>query len=286
MDNRKQANWQFPSIAQKLIDRNTLPGAVICRTSDNGSTNTKNKITTKEHIVINYSHRYNAYIIWNASIHRFLHNGSASVTFNCGADAEARLEAGILEDEIITTYKRIRQTNFENCVEKVLLIGTNALFEFLQHYEDYLYPDVAAIPAGKSVLYTTPADSQLMRIDGKTPEQIERSRIAATRTKRDPEFRRKILAKYHSTCIVCGSTEEKQLQAAHIESVQDGGSDSADNGYCLCANHHLLYDAGLLDIDKSHNTFVCHSESEKQMPWYLEAQKRNFQLVLKEENAE
>ena len=104
--------------------------------------------------------------------------------------------------------------------------------------------------------------------------------ISSNRAKRDPRFRNLILKKYNYTCIVCGSSETDILQAAHIKSVANGGLDSLENGYCLCANHHLLFDAKKLSIDLKNKTFNCKNTTEINSSWYIDAKKRGFKLYL------
>ena len=41
-------------------------------------------------------------------------------------------------------------------------------------------------------------------------------------------------------CIVCGCSEEKILEAAHIVDVQYDNDDTTDKDLCLCRNHHKL----------------------------------------------
>lgn len=62
------------------------------------------------------------------------------------------------------------------------------------------------------------------------------------------KFRKDILKAYHSTCAICGIKEPKILRAAHIVPVAKGGSDEIQNGLCLCTNHEIAFDKGLLNI--------------------------------------
>ena len=138
------------------------------------------------------------------------------------------------------------------------------------------------IPAGKKCLYSRPGES-LFELDGDQADSIlytKREREIVTRAQRDYHFREKVIEKWGGKCIVCGATEKTILEAAHIESVAHGGSDDPRNGYCLCANHHRMYDHGIIDIDITQNTFRCESKDAKKMPWYFEAAKRNYQLYL------
>lgn len=78
--------------------------------------------------------------------------------------------------------------------------------------------------------------------------------------------------------IVCGCKEVNMLQAAHIISVALKGSDDISNGYCLCANHHLLFDAGKLNIDIENGIYNYTDDISD--PWKKEGEKRNFKLFL------
>lgn len=55
--------------------------------------------------------------------------------------------------------------------------------------------------------------------------------------------------RYGSKCAVCGLKVNDLVQAAHLISKKDGGSDDARNGLPLCANHHLAFDRGYWCID-------------------------------------
>ena len=100
---------------------------------------------------------------------------------------------------------------------------------------------------------------------------------------RSAKFRNEVLTMYGEQCAVCGCTEEKILQAAHIRAVAEGGSDDPKNGICLCANHHLMFDHDLIRIDLKKSRVYHIADSVKQMAWYEQAEKRGFRLFLPEE---
>lgn len=74
----------------------------------------------------------------------------------------------------------------------------------------------------------------------------EKFTLLRTAYRRDPRFRALVLDAYRYACCICG-VQLDLVQAAHIvphalpESV-----DEVRNGLALCANHHRLYDDGLL----------------------------------------
>ncbi|MCD7805145.1 MAG: HNH endonuclease [Oscillospiraceae bacterium] len=90
------------------------------------------------------------------------------------------------------------------------------------------------------------------------------------RKKRDWKFRNSILKAYQNQCAICRCSADAVLQAAHIKSVKSGGSDNVNNGICLCANHHLMFDHRLISFDWDSRTLKDVDDSVKNMPWYCE----------------
>jgi putative restriction endonuclease len=78
------------------------------------------------------------------------------------------------------------------------------------------------------------------------------------RGRRDPDFPRIVLMAYEYRCAFCdydgaldnGSTPG--LEAAHVRWWTHGGPNDVDNGMCLCAIHHKLFDKGVLGITDQH----------------------------------
>ena len=217
---------------------------------------------TKEHIVISYNHQHKVYIVWNALKHQnFMGNKK---TLSLGANGKkiirdkSKLE---LQNEIIPVPKQLHNSDIK--CETVFIVGENALLDFCKHYEEYVF------------------GNEICSYDENQIDELERKYIQVFRKQRDPNFRNKVLKKYDYTCIVCGCKETTILQAAHIVSVESGGSDDASNGYCLCANHHLMFDAKILNIDMETGTFSCENTSEVNAEWYKEAQKRDFKLKVR-----
>lgn len=61
-------------------------------------------------------------------------------------------------------------------------------------------------------------------------------------------FRFDVLKRYGTTCAVCSIRRPELLQAAHLCSVEDGGSDDARNGLVFCLTHHRAFDERLFRI--------------------------------------
>ena len=213
-----------------------------------------------EHIIISYDYYRKIYIIWNAF--NYKDNFNCRNKLSLGAKGENFIRnksATDLQNEIIPVYKK--RNSFKD--EVVYVVGENALLDFCRNYKEYVFA---------SEIYNAESDEQA--------KELVRKYIQVFRKQRDPNFRNRVLKHYNYTCIVCGCKEINILEAAHIIPVSKGGSDDSSNGYCLCANHHLLFDVGKLEIDAERGTFHCKNTSEVHSLWYNEAEKRNFKLFL------
>lgn len=186
-------------------------------------------------------------------------NGNTK-TLRLGAKGEEYIKSkniSNLKNEIIPIYKKQK-----NCFDEIVyVVGENALFDFCKNYKEYIF---------KNEIYNTESAEKV--------EELVRKYIQVFRKQRDPNFRNKVLKYFDYTCIVCGCKEVNMLQAAHIISVAHKGSDDISNGYCLCANHHLLFDAGKLNIDIENGIYNYTDDISD--PWKKEGEKRNFKLFL------
>jgi predicted restriction endonuclease len=72
--------------------------------------------------------------------------------------------------------------------------------------------------------------------------------VFATARAAQKQFKEKLL-KLGRECAISGEKLEALLDAAHIQSVKDGGPDEVNNGILLRADLHRLYDAGLFNIE-------------------------------------
>jgi len=83
-------------------------------------------------------------------------------------------------------------------------------------------------------------------------------------SKRDPQFRERILRAYGYSCAVCGFNVRLghklvAVEAAHIKWHQAGGPDVENNGIALCTMHHKLYDLGVFTINTDHQIIVSQN---------------------------
>jgi putative restriction endonuclease len=115
----------------------------------------------------------------------------------------------------------------------------------ISHTRYHSLPEVTRLTDG-SIVYESP-DSSLDRRP--YPNKREWKEVIVTSPVRQQDrFRRDVLRAYDGQCAVCNVREPKLLRAAHIVAVSDGGPDETTNGICLCINHEVAFDRGLLLI--------------------------------------
>ena len=283
MDNRDSITT-WPTDAYKTVLR-SIPFAskrVLFRETCNGTNTFSHAIPSSYQLVISYYYTERVFVVWNAAIHHHIHDRRGMTTLSIGADARDLINAGLESSCIERSFKSVKQKGTKDCVEMITIVGVDAVYDFCKDYQEYILPQLSAIPTGKTCLYSTPS-GKLQRLNSKREECyqiVDRERELITRAKRDPQFRENVIARWGGRCIVCGTKERRILEAAHIDSVKQGGSDDPINGYCLCANHHRMYDSGILDIKVEDNSFFCNSDESKEMPWFKDAEKRGFTLFL------
>ncbi|MDA8000909.1 MAG: HNH endonuclease [Alphaproteobacteria bacterium] len=90
--------------------------------------------------------------------------------------------------------------------------------------------------------------------------------IEATSRPNQARFRKLILDNFGAACALTGESTPDVLDACHIISVSDGGKDSLDNGICLRADIHKLFDNGKLRISEEGD--VTLSGDVKDSPSY------------------
>lgn len=111
----------------------------------------------------------------------------------------------------------------------------------------------------------------------------ERKKYSVSQRERDARFHLAVLDAYDYRCAVCGINIVQVLQAAHLRNHEVAqtkiSADIPENGVCLCANHHLMYDRNLIDIDVKNNTLHILDERLKQIPWYRELEANGSKLA-------
>jgi putative restriction endonuclease len=74
--------------------------------------------------------------------------------------------------------------------------------------------------------------------------------------RKQASFRKTVLKAYGYQCAVCNVNNPELLRAAHIIAVVDGGDESINNGICLCVNHEIAFDRGILIINTERKVVV------------------------------
>ena len=76
------------------------------------------------------------------------------------------------------------------------------------------------------------------------------------------QFRGRLITAYGRRCAISGCDIEAVLEAAHIQSVANGGTHAVTNGLILRADLHTLFDRGLITINDRFEVQVDRSLSK------------------------
>ncbi len=87
-------------------------------------------------------------------------------------------------------------------------------------------------------------------------------------------FKFQVLQRYGPSCAVCGVSELRFLDAAHLRPKSRNGSDDPRNGLVLCPLHHRALDAGLFAIRPEDLTIV--SKENGPAPEALKIDRQNL----------
>lgn len=200
--------------------------------------------------IVGHIKEQDLYIVWNNLPHVLTSGILSGETHNYTLNwMTLRLKAEASKFETIrAVYKPLRGAR---CHEKVVLVKPCFIDQFYEHPFSYLMPDREDLDYQSDTLYAAPNMSVCVSasdLDFFADEA--RKRYNCSRAERDYTFRKRVFAQYSQPhCIVCGITNQTVLQAAHIDPVSHTNDDSTENGIVLCANHHLMYDKGELEID-------------------------------------
>ena len=74
--------------------------------------------------------------------------------------------------------------------------------------------------------------------------------VALTQRKGQTKFRNEVLNAYGGKCAITGTDEQAVLEAAHIENYINEHSNHINNGVCLRADIHKLFDKHLISVDE------------------------------------
>ncbi len=229
-------------LGYSLSNRRTTQGILFARLSDYD-------------VVLGYDAEHNVFVAWSAVAHQIIDSSAKTHTFSLRVKAKNLIDCN---EPIMCFYQRIEGTKKSEYTaleyyEKVVLVREEYIEDFCKHPLLYLMPSREDEGYKDNTVYEDAILRRLcisnMRHDGMWRSKEERIRYNCFRQSRERSFRKRVLNTYGCKCAICGESVKEVIQAAHIIAVEHGGSDDTENGVCLCANHHLMFDSQLFHID-------------------------------------
>lgn len=89
------------------------------------------------------------------------------------------------------------------------------------------------------------------------------------------DFRLKVLKAYNGRCAITGTMESSTLEAAHIQPYLNKESNHIQNGICLRADIHKLFDSYLLTLNDNYEIMISEKLTETE---YTELNGRTINL--------
>lgn len=206
------------------------------------------------------------FMVWDCARHReYKSIGAAQSTYSSVASWED-IKWG--DSPIIDFYKQIGFGGAERPFEKVLIVRMAFFDQFFLNCEEYM-------SFNEFDEHFPCNDGNAIKTAHKWATQRIRQRYSTSKLSRDASFSKRVLDAYGYRCAVCGCDIQEMLQAAHEHgyTVAETSYDDPAHGICLCANHHLLYDSGLLIIDLPKKRYMCKAEIRDQK-WYAHYSKQ------------
>lgn len=209
------------------------------------------------------------FAIWNLKRHRDFNAGLSSLSIsNSWNDIKCNIDA------FAPYYKGLKTANGES-IEKIYVVGLHNFERFFGNYASYMQLNTLddEFPQNFESVKKEADDVQWF-------DESEREKYSSSRHKRDARFRKDVLMAYDYQCAVCRCKAVKLLEAAHERGyeVATTNHDDPKHGICLCANHHLMYDKLLIDLDlNTHELHITEEGMEEQieyMSWYKEFQEK------------
>lgn len=212
------------------------------------------------------------FVVWDYSLHRNPPGGknlNLSIHWNNSTSDK---------DAFYCFYKFL---GHKEGIEKVCLIGMNRLEEFFNNIDAYM--SLNDQDDDFKYYYNPLSESEKSHVDEIVNQRPLRERqiYSCTRKTRDEQFRKAVLDAYGHRCAVCRTDIEAVLQAAHERGHEAASTvyDDPNHGICLCANHHLMYDKGLIDINLSSLNITIHDERLCNTIWYQEFMRNGGKII-------
>lgn len=104
------------------------------------------------------------------------------------------------------------------------------------------------------------------------PKDVESAKEKITQSivnrRGQAEFRKKLLKIYNEKCAISATNLPPVLEAAHIIPYQGKKTNNITNGILLKADFHILFDLGLIGVNKSYEVVVSSSLSDTEYEKY------------------
>lgn len=206
-------------------------------------------------LILGYDDSHKFYVAWSAMAHQIIDSNADKHSFSLHKRC---IDIENLQKPLACFYQRIEGTKKSQYTaleyyEKIVLIHESYIDKFCECPLLYLMPNREDTGYKDNTVFQDVFSRKLLvsseQSDGQWYSSKERKRYCCSRISRSQSFRARVLNAHNYQCAICGESIEDVLQAAHIIAAKDGGSDDTQNGVCLCANHHLMFDSHLFYID-------------------------------------
>ncbi|MBD5504064.1 MAG: hypothetical protein HDR09_10075 [Lachnospiraceae bacterium] len=209
------------------------------------------------------------FAIWNLKRHR---DFNASLSWLSISNSWNDIKFNI--DAFAPYYKGLGTASRQK-IEKIYVVGLHNFEKFFCSYGSYMQLNTLDDEFPQNFETVKKEADNVQWFD-----ESEREKYSSSRHKRDIRFRTDVLMAYDYQCAVCRCKAVKLLEAAHERGyeVATTNHDDPKHGICLCANHHLMYDKLLIDLDlNTHELQITEEgmvEQIENMSWYKEFQEK------------
>lgn len=248
---------------QNIIDESLSKEPFICcqstDTTSRISFNLKDRKTPISNGVKYAIRKYSDYqicVVWNVERRR-KYGGTLNFTLSKRYN---EFDVELNQDTVYAHYCTFKDNHKNSVDDKVLILGMSHLDDFVENSDYWM--------AFNTEDDDCPSDiEEIERFFW--PSEKKRKEYSAKHKQRDANFRRIVLDVYGNKCAICECNIPEVLQAAHERGYEAANTewDDPKHGVCLCANHHLMYDRGLIDIDLLEKTVRLHTLKEPMLSW-------------------
>ncbi len=177
------------------------------------------------------------FIVWDIQRHRKKDAGMSSLGLTDNTWDKIPVGPDVFEP----CYKELKKP-YSGIYEKIYIVGTSHFERFFKNYASYmkLNEDDDEYP------HNINTDNASLWVNAD-----ERKKYSSSQYKREKKFREEVLEAYNFQCAICRCGILNVLQAAHEHGYEVCSTpyDDSKHGICLCANHHLMYDSNVIDVN-------------------------------------